>query len=107
MRRIALLVALSLAPGCAGDKLAQESGPAAEETGESGDPSSETDDTDDLSFSAGTDGNLSVEPELVSIDLGVDPYTWDLRPAAGSSLIDAGDPSLLDEDGSVSDIGAW
>lgn len=32
---------------------------------------------------------------------------WDLTLDAGSSLIDAGDPSILDADGTTSDIGAY
>ncbi len=54
----------------------------------------------------GTDGNIAVDP-LFTV-LYVDAvYNDDLRPAAGSPLIDAGDPSILDADSSISDIGAY
>ena len=54
----------------------------------------------------GTDGNLAVDPLFVAFTadgLGDD----DLHLAPGSPLIDAGDPTLLDGDGSPSDIGAY
>lgn len=53
----------------------------------------------------GTGGNISVAPTYVSY--GVGAMTWDLRPTAGSPLVDAGDPALLDPDASRSDIGAY
>jgi hypothetical protein len=37
----------------------------------------------------------------------VDPADWDLSLAAGSGLIDAGDPTLTDAAGTRSDIGAY
>ncbi len=46
----------------------------------------------------GTDGNVSVDPEFLE-----DSF----RLAEGSALIDAGDPELLDPDGTRSDMGAW
>ena len=51
-------------------------------------------------------GNLSADPGFVFLQEGFDPTTWDLRPADGSPLQDAADPSELDPDGSPSDIGA-
>lgn len=54
----------------------------------------------------GTDGNISVDPGYVDTS-AVDPGDWDLHLAAGSALLDAGDPALIDADGSRSDIGAW
>ena len=54
----------------------------------------------------GTDGNLTIDPELLDLSL-VDPLDWDLHLSASSPLIDAGDPSVLDPDGSPSDIGAY
>ena len=36
-----------------------------------------------------------------------DPGVWDFHLQAGSPLIDAGDPTLLDPDGSLSDIGSF
>ena len=46
----------------------------------------------------GTDGNLSVDPDLLSGGVHLD---------ASSALIDAGDPTRLDPDGSRSDIGLF
>ncbi|MBL8677800.1 MAG: putative metal-binding motif-containing protein [Myxococcales bacterium] len=54
----------------------------------------------------GTLGNLAADPMFVSRS-GADPTAWNLRLAAGSSLIDAGDPALLDRDTTRSDIGAY
>jgi len=55
----------------------------------------------------GSDGNISEDPEFVSFSLDTDWSEWDLHLTSGSALIDAGDPSLLDPDGTVSDIGAY
>ena len=54
----------------------------------------------------GTNGNISVDPLYLDTS---SPYAmqWDLHLDVGSPLIDAGDPSLLDPDGSPSDIGAF
>ena len=46
----------------------------------------------------GTDGNVSADPLFSDDDRHLDP---------SSPLVDAGDPSLLDADGSRSDMGAW
>jgi hypothetical protein len=54
-----------------------------------------------------TNGNLSVDPGFVALDLTADPLAWDLTLDPASSLVDAGDPALSDPDGSVSDIGAY
>ena len=54
----------------------------------------------------GTDGNLSVDPGFTDAS-AVDAIDWDLMLAAGSGLIDAGDPAILDVDGSRSDLGAF
>jgi len=54
----------------------------------------------------GSEGNLSVDPQL--LDTAVpDPAAWDLHLGAASPLIDAGDPALLDPDGSTADMGAY
>jgi len=53
----------------------------------------------------GTDGNVSVDPGYTDVS-STDPMDWDLTLATGSDLIDAGDPTILDTDGSTSDIGA-
>ena len=60
-------------------------------------------------FSGSTPGagafNIAVSPGFEDTS-SPDPTAWDLRLAPGSSLIDAGDPSIADPDGSTSDIGA-
>ncbi len=65
------------------------------------------DDTDgELDLDTTADGNLEEEPGLAGYDAdGI--WEDDLRLADGSALIDVGDPSVLDADGSVSDIGAY
>lgn len=51
----------------------------------------------------GADGNISVDP---GYDLSSpNPADWLLRPGSSSDLIDAGDPSRTDPDGSRADIG--
>jgi hypothetical protein len=52
-----------------------------------------------VSDPVGTNGNLSVDPMFVS--------PTDLHLQSGSPLVDAGDPALLDPDGTVSDIGVY
>jgi predicted outer membrane repeat protein len=54
----------------------------------------------------GTDGNLSTDPQHVDTS-SPSPAHWDLHLEAWSPLIDAGDPTILDPDGSPSDIGAY
>jgi len=53
----------------------------------------------------GTDHNISAAHAFA--DTSGDPVDWDLSPASGSDLIDAGDPAIEDNDGSTCDIGAW
>lgn len=53
----------------------------------------------------GTDGNFAADPMVVST--AGRPAQWDLHLRPGSPLIDAGDPAILDPDGSVSDIGLY
>jgi hypothetical protein len=53
----------------------------------------------------GTDGNVSVEPGFVNETAGLSDMDFSL--ATGSALIDAGDPGILDADGSRSDVGAY
>ncbi len=48
----------------------------------------------------GSDGNISEDPDYA------DPGGWDYSLSSGSDLIDAGDPSIKDSDGTRSDIGA-
>ena len=52
-------------------------------------------------------GNLAFDPGLVSYDAGGDCNSDDLRLGSGSPLLDAGDPSIADSDGSPSDMGAF
>lgn len=52
----------------------------------------------------GQDGNLAVEPRFLNSVLCQE---WDLHLQTISPLIDAGDPNLVDPDGSPSDIGPY
>ena len=54
----------------------------------------------------GTDGNLSVDPQLLDI-VSPDATRWDLHLDAQSPLVDAGRPDLADPDLSTSDIGGF
>jgi hypothetical protein len=54
----------------------------------------------------GTDNNAALEPDYVDVS-DADPLNWDLSLQSGSALIDAGDPSIDDADGTTSDIGAY
>lgn len=47
------------------------------------------------------------DPDFLRFDPATDPRTWDLRLGVRSDLRDAGDPFLLDPDGSPSDVGAF
>ena len=51
-------------------------------------------------------GNITGEPGYTDVS-GGDSLAWDLTLASGSALIDAGDPTIEDVDGSTSDIGAF
>jgi hypothetical protein len=66
----------------------------------------DSDDFYDIDDPTGTDGNISKNPKYVDTSSS-DPGSWDLSLAASSALIDAGDGSLVDSDGSTSDIGAY
>src|SRR5262249_17330521 len=50
-------------------------------------------------------GNLAIDPGYVNVS--GDVSTWDLTLGAGSGLIDAGSPDLLDADGSPCDVGGY
>ena len=50
---------------------------------------------------------LLTDDPLYTDDNDADPANWDLTLQGGSPLIDAGDPAILDTDGTVSDIGAY
>jgi len=54
----------------------------------------------------GTAGNIMAKPQYTDTSSS-DPGAWDLSLDTGSDLIDAGDPSRTDTDGSTSDIGAY
>jgi hypothetical protein len=60
----------------------------------------------DMPDPTGSDGNVSVPPDYLGAT-ATDPQFWDLHLASTSLLIDAGDPTVLDPDGSPSDIGAY
>lgn len=49
--------------------------------------------------------SYSLDPSYT--DVSGDAVDWDLRISAASPLVDAGDPSILDADGSRSDMGAF
>jgi hypothetical protein len=55
----------------------------------------------------GIDGHVVADPGFVSWSADGDCSNDDLRLASGSALRDAGDPKILDPDGSRSDIGAY
>ena len=61
---------------------------------------------DTVSDFTGNDGNIGVDPVFADVS-APNPTYWDLRLAQTSDLIDAGDPGVLDADGSTSDIGAY
>ncbi len=54
----------------------------------------------------GSDGNIAVDPMFLDTT-AVDPMDWDYTLAPASPLIDAGDPSVLDPDCSVGDVGVF
>ena len=58
--------------------------------------------TGSYDFTTGT--NLMVDPAFTDIS-AADPVSWTLSLASGSALVDAGDPSLTDPDGTRSDLG--
>jgi hypothetical protein len=54
----------------------------------------------------GTFGNVSVDPGFLDVT-AMDAADWDLHLTTTSPMIDAGDPAVLDPDGSRGDIGAF
>ncbi len=54
----------------------------------------------------GTNGNVSVNPGFLDTS-AVDAADWDLHLTAYSPMVDAGDPAVLDPDGSQGDMGAF
>jgi hypothetical protein len=54
----------------------------------------------------GADGNIAVHPAYI-LDSGTDLLAWDLHLVRTSELVDAGDPTTPDPDGSPADIGAY
>ena len=54
----------------------------------------------------GADGNVALDPLFLDLS-APDALDWDLHLGPDSPLIDAGDPDLLDPDGSPSDIGCY
>ena len=63
------------------------------------------DGSSDCSDTSGWTNMLAVNPDYTDTT-ATDPADWDLSLATGSALIDAGDPSILDTDGSTSDVGS-
>ena len=59
-----------------------------------------------ISEPTGTDGNIAEDPLYLDVSSS-SAAAWDLHLDTGSLLIDAGDPTILDADGSVSDMGAF
>ena len=59
-----------------------------------------------LSSPVGTDGNIDNDPGFTDTS-GAASLGWDLRLDSTSALIDAGDPTINDSDGTTSDIGAY
>ena len=55
----------------------------------------------------GVNGNFSSDPQFVGVSWDGWPGNDDMRLGPGSPAIDAGDPALLDADGTRSDIGAF
>jgi len=55
----------------------------------------------------GVDGNVAVDPGLQTVHRGLPPAYMDPHLRPDSVLRDAGDPGLLDVDGSVADVGAY
>jgi hypothetical protein len=51
-------------------------------------------------------GILDADP-LYTDTSGSDPADWDLTLSTGSPCVDAGDPAILDADGSASDVGGF
>jgi hypothetical protein len=60
-----------------------------------------------LSVAAGVDGNIGLPPDFVGLNLDENPDNDNYSLLPGSGLIDAGDPAVLDTDGSRSDIGLY
>jgi hypothetical protein len=63
-------------------------------------------DYSDFTDPTNSNGNISADPELLDIT-PILAEDWDVHLSTTSVLVDAGDPTLLDPDGSPSDIGAY
>ncbi|GDX81695.1 hypothetical protein LBMAG42_35060 [Deltaproteobacteria bacterium] len=61
---------------------------------------------DGVSDPVGVDGNIEVDAGYTDTSAAA-AVDWDLSLSAGSALLDVGDPSIADIDGTTSDIGAW
>jgi hypothetical protein len=62
--------------------------------------------SDELVDPTGTSGNIASDPLFISFTAD-NIWNDDLNPGSGSPHIDAGDPTILDADGSRSDIGPF
>jgi len=59
-----------------------------------------------ITFTPGVDGNLSEDPMFLSMS-GTYPLDWDLHLSPASLVVDAGESSISDPDGGLSDMGAY
>ena len=60
-----------------------------------------------MSAATGSNGNIAVNPLFVAYSADLSPLRWDLHPGTGSPLINAGDSSVSDADGTRADIGFY
>jgi|GEM_PF-2626861 len=58
-------------------------------------------------YPLGVNGNVVADPQFIGWNPDNDPGNDNLCPGIGSPLTDAGDPALMDPDGSRADIGAF
>ncbi len=66
-----------------------------------------TDNTNGISFTPGSNGNMSADPQFVSWSPSTNWSTWDLHLQSTSPCADAGDPTTLDADGTRADMGYY
>ncbi|MEZ4240124.1 MAG: MopE-related protein [Myxococcota bacterium] len=61
----------------------------------------------DTEFESWDPGRIEGEPRYIGVDPSLAPRAWDLRLRADSDFVDAGDPLVLDLDGTPSQLGAY
>ena len=64
------------------------------------------DETDPEEMWIGSSGNVSVDPVFLDVSGEFAEY-WDVHLDVSSPLVDAGDPNVVDPDGSPADLGAY